>query len=144
MKIKVVFILVSCCIMFVSCVTQQRIFEHNYVMHDSPQRFIVVNLNSDSTFLLRNAVHGNLSYSLVGDWREIDGKRFVLINNTSSGNSDGGVIAPPQGGKINVKEAVNDRRHVFPALHTDTIIFSGRYQSFTLKGYKFRIGKRVK
>lgn len=120
--------------------SQTKILTNNYVFRDSPQRNLIINFNSDSTFLLRNAVEGDLNYSLIGKWSQIDDLKFVVIN--SKGKRDNHPIAPPEGGRIDAIKAFSDKNYIFPTIYMDTVVFDEKYKAFELKGYKFKIGKR--
>lgn len=124
-----------------SCITQQKVFTHNYVFNDSPQRNLVMSFKSDSIFLLRNAVEGDLNYSLIGKWRKIDDRKFVLLN--LEGFKSQNQLAPPEGGRIDVIKAYEDKKYIFPSIYLDTLVFDKKHENFRLKGYNFNIGHRL-
>jgi hypothetical protein len=114
---------------------------NNYVFNDSPQRNLIINIKSDSTFLLRNAVRGDLAYSFIGQWRKIDEHKLILINKYRGTDSDS--IAPPEGGRIDSVRAYSDKGYIFPPIYIDTLVFNKRHKTFDLKGYTFKLGKRI-
>jgi hypothetical protein len=123
------------------CSAKNQIVRYNYRFADSPFRDIIINLKSDSTFVMRNAVTGDLAYSFVGNWTRIDDKSILLVNpNPMSGDSLDN--APKLGERIDVKSAFSNRSYIFPTLERDTIHFQQNYRRFTLRGYEFVKSKR--
>lgn len=124
-----------------SCNPATKMFKYNYKFSDSPYRNIIINLNYDSTFVMRNAVSGDLSFSFAGKWERITNQSILLINPNQI-NIDSQVNAPRKGEKINTKLAFRDRSYIFPLIENDTICFTKRYNGFNLKNYPFVKSKR--
>ncbi|WP_146198787.1 hypothetical protein [Pararcticibacter amylolyticus] len=132
-------------IFLLSCSSEKRMVSHWYGFSDSPSRSIQLAFNADSTFLLMNAVSGNLAFSLSGHWRRISQSTFVLINpNYSNVRGEASPLAYRPGENIDEILAGTNTRYLFPGIQIDTIAFSKHYKGFYFKGYRFIIGSRVR
>lgn len=126
-----------------SCSPATKIFNYNYKFSDSPYRNIIINLNYDSTFVMRNAVSGDLSFSFAGKWERINNQSILLIN-PNQVTIDSQVNAPREGEKIEPRLAFSDRSYIFPPVESDTIHFTNRFDGFILKNYRFVKSKRAR
>lgn len=132
-----IFLSIAFLMLFVSGCISHKYFNYYYNFSDSPIRNMVLNFRKDSTFLIRNAIHGSSAFSFVGTWRKIDSKSVVLINPYIKADTQITVISPPAGERLNELLGEADHRYLFPVITRDTIIFAENMRGFTLKGYHF-------
>lgn len=125
-----------------SCNSATKIFKYNYRFSDSPYRNIIINFNYDSTFVMRNAVTGDLSFSFAGKWMRIN-NQSVLLTNPNQVTIGSQTNAPREGEKIEPRLAFSDRSYIFPPVESDTIHFTNRFDGFILKNYRFVKSKRA-
>lgn len=142
---KFIFLVIFLSPVFWRCSSTERFLKHQYKFNDSGLRNILVEFRQDSTFLLRNSVSVKVNFSFIGRWNKCPDDKIVLLNPyLDIENYNVKSNAPKAGDKIDSKMASGDPSYIFPIITADTIIFSKRYQGFSLKGYDFRISGKIK
>ena len=131
------YILVFILFSMLSCRNRTQFLKWNYQFHDSTYRNLIISFRSDSTFMIRNAVHGSLRFTGFGKWQIIK-NGLILSDNVPDAYEQVDIQVLPMGDSINTEKAYYDRRYIFPTLINDTLIFSNNKKRFILKKFHFQ------
>ncbi|GAB3878940.1 hypothetical protein GCM10028824_41520 [Hymenobacter segetis] len=123
-----------------ACSPRRLVTNHYYVLNDVPQRNMMLRLDQDGRYVLRNRVHGSLAFGAEGRWVSLAKGRLLLLKAQDSLGVSGtsARVAAPYGEALDLQKALDNRAYIFPAMHHDTVVVLPHH-ILNLHGYPFKL-----